>query len=165
MKHILEAVLAFDRRHVDELKSAAEHVSEADGGALVELCSSSDPLHRIAATWIVKAVLEDGRGQTLDLGRYFSCLEDETEWDALLHLLQSVQRAPKAASSHRDVIRGLLDHKRTLVAVWAMDALVRIAVETGEGLEEAHRCVEAALAHERASMRARARHLAPLLGL
>ncbi|MDJ0638334.1 MAG: hypothetical protein QNJ20_05835 [Paracoccaceae bacterium] len=165
MTHVLEAVLAFDGKHVDELRFAAERVLEADGGALVELCSSDDPLHRVAATWIVKAVLEDGRGQTLDLGKYFSCLKDETEWGALLHLLQSVQLAPKAASNHWDAVRRLLDHKKTLVAVWALDALVRIAVETGEGLEEAHRRVEAALAHEKASMRARARHLAPLLGL
>ena len=165
MKDVLEAVLAFDGKHVDELNSAAQQFSEADGGALIELCSSSDPLHRVAATWIVKAVLEDGRPEGLDLGSFFVRLEDETEWGALLHLLQSVQLDSRAASKHRDAVRRLLDHRKTLVAVWALDAHVRIAMETGDGLEDAHRCVEAALAHDKASMRARARHLAPLLGL
>ena len=162
---VIEAVLSFDGKHVDDLRAAARSFTPSDGPVLIELCSSGESAHRVAATWIVKAVLEQGSDASLDLPDFFARLDVETDWEALLHTLQSVQHAPVAASANRAAVRTLLDHKKALVAVWAHDAFVRIALETGDGLAEARQRVEAALVHEKASMRARARHLAPLLGL
>ena len=165
MSQLVEAVLSFDGKHVSELRVAARGFDGDEAAELLEFCASGAPRHRVAATWIVKAVLEAGGGATLDLWRFFSNLAVETEWEALLHLLQSVQFAPEPASAERAAIEGLLGHEKALVAVWALDALVRVAIETGEGLDAVQGRVDAALSDKRASKRARARHLAPLLGL
>lgn len=162
---VREAIFAFDGRSVADLKLAVEHVSPVEAEALLDLCSSGDPAHRVAATWIVKALLETSRGAMLDLSALFSRLGEETAPDAILHLLQSVQFAPAQASGQRTAIEAHLKHKRTLVAVWALDALVRIALHTGEQMVAARNLVDMALMHDKASMRARARHLAPLVGL
>ncbi len=162
---VIEAVLSFDGKHVDDLNSAARNFAPSDGPVLIELCSSGESAHRVAATWIVKAVLETGGAAPLDLPAFFARLDVETDWEALLHLLQSVQHAPEAASARRAAVRNLLDHKKALVAVWALDAFVRIGLETGDGLEDARQRVETSLTYGKAAMRARARHLAPLLGL
>lgn len=162
---VIEAVLSFDGRHVGELEASLTAYLETDGTLLIEFCSSGDPKQRIAATWLIRAVLAAGRDSALDLWTYFSCLSVETEPTALLHLLQSVQFAPEAASPHREAVARFLEHERTLLAVWSLDAFVRIALETGEGLDEAHRRVDLALSDQKPSVRARARHLALLLGL
>lgn len=162
---VIEAVLAFDGRHVDDLRTALGEYRARDGESLIELCSSGEPMNRVGASWMVKALLERGLEASLDLRAYFSRLDVEREPDVLLHILQSVRFAPDAAMDHRAAVGKLLDHEKVLVGVWAMDALVRIALKGGEGLEEARRHVEEGLVHRKASVRARARHLAPLLGL
>lgn len=162
---LAEAILAFDGKHVDELRLAASIYDAADGQMLIEFCSSADPRCRIAATWIVNALLQKGMHDGLNLNAYFDRLKLETEWGALLHVLQSVALVPNMASNHLKDVARLVDHEKTLVSVWALDAYVRIALETNEGVQQARNAVEDALSHEKASMRARARHLAPLLGL
>ncbi|MEM9426197.1 MAG: hypothetical protein AAGA06_05800 [Pseudomonadota bacterium] len=162
---VTEAIFAFDGRSAADLKLAAQKVSPADAEALLDLCSSEDSAHRVAATWIVKALLETSRGAMLDLSAVFARLGEETAPDAILHLLQSVQYAPTQTSTQLSAIEAHLDHKKTLVAVWALDAVVRIALYTGQRMVAARDLVDAALTHDKASMRARARHLAPLLGL
>ncbi len=162
---VVEAVLGFDGTHVEELKAAAEGFASEEAEPLMAFCESETPAIRVAATWIVKALCERGEAGLLDMGRVFDRLGTETEWEALLHLLQSVQYVPGPAIPQRETIEELLNHEKTLVSVWALDALVRIALETGEGLEGARDLVETALSGPKASLRARARQLASILGL
>ena len=159
-----DAILGFDGA-TDGLKAAARAFQASDVEGLEAYLDSSVAQHRIAASWIARAVIENGRGDLLDLPAFFARLEGEAEWQVLLHYVQSVQFAPAAAIPMRAVIVGLLEHPKTLVAVWAMDGLARVALEAGDGLDDARLQVEFALSDPRASIRARARHLAPLLGL
>ena len=128
---------------------------------LVEACHGPDAM---AATWIVKALLEQERAATLDLGIVFTALRGEMRWEALLHLLQIVQHAPDAAMSEVFVIRGYLDHPKTLIMVWALDAFVRLALVDHTFLPEAHKLVEDAVVAKAASLRSRGRALQALLG-
>ena len=163
--HMVEAILSFDGTDVDDLKAVAASDEAADTQTLVSLCGSDVARHRVAATWLVKALLERGAAIGLDLERVFVRIETETAWEALLHLLQSVRFDPATAVAQRDAIRRHLDHDRAFVRVWALDAFVQVALAEGAELEEARARVDEALTARQASLRARARQLAPLVGL
>lgn len=141
----LAARYAFDGKRVGGLKALVDaDVADADLLALLP-----GP-HEIAASWVLKARLEAGLlGETVQNSVY-ACLPKLSEPDAVLHLLQMVRHAPHAEA---DAIRPHLTHKRTLVRVWALDALARIAPD------EAAPLIEAALDDPSAAMRARARAL------
>ncbi|MEM7753580.1 MAG: hypothetical protein AAF230_09215 [Pseudomonadota bacterium] len=162
---VIEAILSFDGTHVAELKAAVSGYDASEAPALIDFCESDNLGHRVAATWIVKGLLEMGAVTGLDLARVFDRLNHENAWEPLLHLLQSVQHADDAALPYRDAIRRCLAHEKTLVRVWALDALVRIALAHDAERADAREAVDAALSDPKASMRARARKLAPLLGL
>lgn len=162
---VVEAILAFDGRHVGLLKDAANSFQPEEAEPLVALCESDRRDTRIAATWIVKALCARDVACVLDMTRVFRRLEVETDWEPLLHLLQSVQYVPGSAATRRQAIERHLTHKKTLVRVWALDALVSVALETGEGVTQARSQVQRALKSDKASLRARARHLLKLPGL
>lgn len=161
---LAEAIHGFDGT-TQELRAAAEAFQAPDAEILSSYLSSTVDRHRIAASWIAKSLIENGRGDFLELPEIFARLEQETAWEVQLHLLQSVQYAPDAALPQNDTLMGLLDHPKTLVAVWALDTWVRVALVRGDSLHMARSRVDAALSDPRASMRARARHLAPPLDL
>jgi hypothetical protein len=142
----LAALYAFDGKRVVGLK-ALVRADVPDADLLAELPGP----HEIAATWVLKARLENGLLSDAVQKRVFQHLPKLTEPDAILHLLQMVQHAPFATV---DDVRLFLTHKRTLVRVWALDALARLAPD------EAAPLVEAALDDPSAAMRARARALA-----
>ena len=162
---LIQAILAFDGTDIAELKSAFAGFSETDAFALAELCESPDANVSVAATWVVKALCEAGSGSQLDLPRIFAALPDAPDWQAALHLLQSVQFAPHAAASQESAILAHLEHDKTLVRVWALDAFCRLADSNLELASKARDKVNQALDDPKASVRARARHLAGALGL
>lgn len=141
----LAALYAFDGKRVGGLKALVEaDVADADLLALLP-----GP-YEIAASWVLKARLDAGLlGETVQ-NNVYACLPKLSEPDAILHLLQMVRHAPYASV---DTIRPYLTHKRTLVRVWALDALARVAPD------EAAPLIEAALDDPSAAMRARARAL------
>lgn len=142
----LAALYAFDGKRVGGLKTLVNaDVPDADLLALLP-----GP-HEIAATWVLKARLDAGLLGEAAQKAIFAHLRHLTEPDAILHLLQMVQHAPFASV---DDVRPFLTHKRTLVRVWALDALARLAPD------EAAPLIEAALDDPSAAMRARARALA-----
>lgn len=155
-KRVNEALGAFDGRHVASLKRlVAEGLSESEVRAV--LAALPGP-HEVSATWVLKALAEADRLSVDAAGKAFGVLGQLTDGDAILHALQMVQHLPGPAGVARKQIETLLDHKKLLVQVWALDAMVRIDPAGGRPL------VLEALDAPRASMRARARALLPLVG-
>jgi HEAT repeat protein len=146
MTEPLAALYAFDGKRVAGLKPLVR-ADVPDAELLAELPGP----HEIAASWVLKARLEAGLLGDAAQKAIFAHLPKLTEPDAILHLLQMVQHAPFASV---DDVRPLLAHKRTLVRVWALDALGHLAPD------EAAPLIEAALDDPSAAMRARARALA-----
>ncbi|MDJ1016790.1 MAG: hypothetical protein QNJ35_09785 [Paracoccaceae bacterium] len=147
------ALSDFDGKHVAPLKRVAVQVRSED------VCAFITGPEEIGATWVLKAIAEDGRASEKDIELAFEALSELSESDAILHVLQIAQFAPNAARAHQASIRALLIHKKTLVRVWALDAMVRAA----PGSDEARRLVEEALKGPQASLRARARALKALV--
>lgn len=151
------ALARFDGKHTESLREAAQIAAESQCRGLVEACF--DPDLTVAATWVVKHLVETNQAKHIDLTRAIQALPGNRWPDAQLHLLQMVQHAPAACLGQTTQIRALLDAKKTLVRVWALDAFVRLATLQPVIQTEAKVLVKAAVLDERASMRARARDL------
>ena len=154
MNRLRKALEQFDGTRTAPLV-AAKNEARSDLDGLVALCD--DSVVAVAATWLVKALVEDGAA--IDLEQGFATLGRQTEWAAQLHLLQCVQHAPQKAVPQVAAIRELLTADKALVRVWALDAFVRIAEITPELRAETRGLVATALDAKAASLRARARDL------
>jgi hypothetical protein len=151
----LKAALArFDGTHTAELVEALD-LGRENRGELVALCGDTDVA--VAATWVIKALVE--KGEAVDVAAVFETLFLQTEWPAQLHVLQCAQYDLDAAAAHIEAIRSLMRSPKVLVRVWAMDAFVRGAVVQPDLRGQASKMVEAALSGGAASLRARAREL------
>ncbi|MEM9642757.1 MAG: hypothetical protein AAGA19_14785 [Pseudomonadota bacterium] len=148
---ILAAVQAFDGVTTDGLGLAAQRYQSDDAEDLLRMCRSDVAREAVAGTWILKALLETGRADGIRLEQAFDVLRSPPDWTVALHLLQSVRFARDAVA--QALIDPYLDHERTLLRVWALDALVRVAPDAARAR------VDAALHDTAASMRARARAL------
>lgn len=152
LEHGLAALYAFDGKRVAGLRALVSS-NMPDSAFLAELPGA----HEIAASWVLKARAEAGGLSEEAKASLYDCLPDLTEPDAILHLLQMVQYASPARPTSAEMIRPFLTHKRTLLRVWALDAMARVAPADAAPL------VEAALQDESAAMRARARALQGLI--
>ncbi|MCP5072990.1 MAG: hypothetical protein GY947_06810 [Rhodobacteraceae bacterium] len=159
----MNALNRFDGKTTTELKEALPLAAEPDqAGTLMHACWSEEPRLAVAATWVVKALVESGQGGHLDMPEMFTVLETADHWEVQLHLLQIVQYAPEAAVDQVAAVRRLLGAKKTLIRVWALDAFVRVAGVRGELRDEARAMIAAGLNDKAASMRARCRNLESL---
>lgn len=154
MTTLRTAFLEFDGIHTAPLV-ASKDLARADLDALIALCGDTEVA--VAATWVAKALVEDG--VAVDLKQVFATLAQQSDWAAQLHVLQCVRHAPEAAVPQTDHIRALLGGQKALVRVWALDAFVRLADLIPDLRDEAAGLVEQALTSGTASLRARARDL------
>lgn len=96
---------------------------------LTELASDEEPSVSEGATWIIKALVEDGHTLTPgDIERLIEGLDKITAWQAQLHVCQFVCRisVPKeAALTLEQWLTALLDAPRPFLRAWAVDALCR----------------------------------------
>ena len=151
----LKAALAqFDGTHTAVLVEALDLAREKRG-ELVALCGDADVA--VAATWVVKALVE--KGEAVNVSAVFATLHLQSEWPAQLHVLQCAQYDPDAAAGHVEAIRGLIQSSKALVRVWSLDAFVHAADMRPDLRREASEIVDAALNGKAASLRARAREL------
>ncbi len=161
---LTEILARFDGKTTTELKEALPLAAQSDqADALLRACWSENPRVAVAASWVVKALIESGRAGYLDMPAVFEVLETADHWETQLHLLQIVQHAPEAAVDRVAAVRRRLAAQKTFVRVWALDAFVRIAGVRGELREEARALVEAGMQDKAASMRARCRNLQSLV--
>ncbi len=149
------ALRAFDGRHVGPLKTLVQEGLDETG--LAALLAAVPGPDEVAATWVLKALVE--AEPMPDVTPVFDVLDEVAAPDAILHILQMVQHRPDQAKSAAGAITALLDHKRGLVRVWALDALVRLSPADPTTRNR----VMAALTAKEAAMRARARALAELV--
>lgn len=157
---LTRALAEFDGRHAASLRRVAADFDDQNAAELIRLCQSE---YSVAATWVVKVLLEAGRARAIDLEQVFGTLDVDALWEASLHVLQMVHLAPDAALAQVFTIRALLTHPKTLVRVWAMDAFVHVALAEPVYLPDARAIVARVGDQDPAFMRARARHLQDLL--
>lgn len=154
------AFAAFDGRHVAPLRALV-----ADGPEVRRVLEHVPGPHEVAASWVLKALAEDGRLTQVELAGFLGRLPLLTEADAILHLLQCAQHAPPpVARAMRDDLVPLYRHPRGLVRVWAFDAYIRGANHPAE-MDDTEERLRQGARDRYAAMRARARGLAAELAI
>ena len=162
---VIEAITTYDRRHVGALRAVAEAapLSEEAVATVLDHCASSLPARRIAASWLLKAIAE--RGQALEgenLRRFVGLLGQFKTWESHLHVCQAIGHWPVDQDILEPVLEFLrrdLLHSSTLVRVWALDGLMRLADQHPQLEDVALDALKAAREDKSASMQARIRHI------
>ena len=163
MKTLEEALGRYDGKATEVLAEirAAFSARQTFLSELVSLASHEKAAISDGATWLIKALLDDG-GRLTDseaealLGR----LDAITSWQAQLHICQSVRHlaVPKhLASNCADWFEALLKSKRPFLRAWSMDALQELASRDAMLGDRAKDVLRAAERDPAASVRARAR--------
>jgi hypothetical protein len=165
MRPIERVVRAFDGQRVGELAIAVHvDVSDADLDRLVELSTDPDEDVQTAATWLLKAHLEDG--VVLGSSRVAALCRDlqrMTAKNAKLHVCQSLGRLAVPARNAEQVARFLrpcATHEYKFLRAWAADAWHRLAGQHPSYIAEAVEVLDAASHDPAASVRARVRNIA-----
>ncbi|MGJ8528172.1 hypothetical protein [Maritalea sp.] len=161
---IVDVILSFDGKHVDELKLAVKNgISGAEWHQVATYFSHPDTRLQASATWLVKTALEQSKPVPSDV--VDSLLSNSallTGWEAKLHLLQSIQFLDiddAQTQNVRGFIKSCEASSKTLLRVWALDAFVRLNCNDEIGVDIAKGKTQSALKDDAASMRARARNL------
>lgn len=161
---MVEAILSFDGKHVDELKAAVvlEPIA-TDWNAVCDYFSHADVRLQMASTWVVKAALENGLAVPSDVVDALIVASSQlTSWEAILHVLQSVRFMSLSKAQKKELLAFAAInemHNKTLVQVWALDAFVRLSIADPEMIKQVEQKLANAHHHKAASVRARARNL------
>ncbi len=158
-KDIAAAFEAFDGTHVDPLRGllAGPLSPDAEGTLLAAIPGPDE----VAATWLIKALVEKGKLGAGQVAHAFERFGQVTEPDAALHLLQCAQYAPQAAPLLRPHLTPYYGHAKILLRVWAFDAYCRGALPEEDLTDR----IKQGLRMRHASMRARSKALARDFGI
>ena len=132
-KPYVEAILTFDGKHMAELRSCAfnDEFNDDDIDALIEFSNAETICLQTASTWILKNLIENGRGiSTRQLTAWTTLAEGYDHWESALHFCQSIQHLRVQKRELSKVVTQLerfLEHSRPLVGVWALDGLVHLS--------------------------------------
>lgn len=130
---------------------------------LVAKCLSGDEAAQVAASWILRRLLERGAMPppgTLD--RLIAGMGRVESWETRLHLAQSFQWLAPNEAQALTAARALADWfgaEKSFVRAWACDAIWRLGLRHACLEAEARRIATLAEADPAASVRARARNL------
>ena len=148
------------RKSAALLAAVGQPLTEAQAAYVVACCHDDETRRARGGAWVVRTLLEKGRGQGLDLPRAFSALESASDWVVTFHLLQSIRYAPEVGALHEARVRSFLDHPRTALRVGSLDAFVHLAMLDARLADEARARVLAGGRDDMPSIRSRARRLA-----
>ncbi len=163
MKTLEDALASFDGKATTILTEirAAFGDSRSFVSDLVRLAAHDEAHVRDGATWLIKALLDDGirltPSQTDDLiGR----LSDAPSWQSQLHLSQSIRHLEipeHLAEGCADWLTPLLHNDRPFLRAWSMDALQHLVRSDPNLAGRAETALSVAEQDPAASVRARAR--------
>lgn len=156
---ITAALAAFDGTHTAPLKAVVRDGLSPD--AVATLIAAIPGPGEVAATWLLKALVERGKIGSGTLAEVFDRLPQITAPDAALHVLQCAQYAPDAAPILRPHLTPFYGSKKIFLRVWAFDAYCRGA-DPSEDLTER---IRQGLSDRSAAMRARSKALARDFGI
>ncbi len=154
-----EAISDFDGKHVEPLEKLLP-LCTTEIATLVEIAKEGTRGEQQAATWLLKALLADGREISQELSdRLITDLKEYRHWEAQLHILQSLPylqfRDPPGLMRE---LRVMARSEKTLVRAWALNGLVLLADRHSGFRADVTPTLRSALDDEAASVRARLRN-------
>lgn len=147
---------------VAELEDAFERFS-GDRQFLDRLVRCArNPRLQSNSTWMIKRALERGDSVPDQSDEILKLLPAMDEWQARLHILQSIRflqiSGLAAEGLHAQLLR-LAKEGNNFVRAWAYDGLYRLGSQHPEFAEEAEALLQEALEFEAPSVKARIRNL------
>lgn len=164
--HLTDTVRDYDGRDVEPLAKAYKAFASADGFTdhVLRLCSADNALEGEAATWLLKAIMDDGGGLTPAQTRQLVGIAGHfSSWQAQLHVCQCIGRLevePDDADRLVDWLTPLLSNERPFLRAWSLDALSALAEQHAVYGDAFSNALSVAGSDDAASVRARARKLA-----
>ena len=159
---VSEACAEFDGRDTEPLERCHDEMS-ARPDYFDALCAAVG-VQQVAATWLLKRLFEKGYSpDKTETGKHLDRLNVITNWEAQLHVCQSVRYLDLPSSQTEqlaDWLAPLLRHKRPFLRAWSLDALVHMSKADKTYRSAAEIALANAEQDEAASVRARARNLA-----
>ena len=165
LEAIDQAIADFDGRHVAPLENLSSRLdpSGATFRDLIAKCLGGDASARVAASWILRRLLERGAVPPPGaLDRLIASMGRIEDWETRLHLAQSFQWLAPSEAQALTAARTLVDwfgSEKNFVRAWACDALWRLGLRHPCLAAEARRIAALAEEDPAASVRARARNL------
>ena len=118
---------------------------------------------QVGATWLLKRHLEcGGKLSSAQVRKIYASLDQLSEWEAILHVLQCMPEMPVPKGQIGKVaqfLRDCLAHKRPFVRAWAYNGFHELAVRHEIYREEMTRLIAHAAQNEAASVKARLRNI------
>ena len=166
-----ETLGSYDGKRVAPFRAVAEAVRctpESAMPQLLDLAASDEASLQVGATWVVKYLAERGDAPSGDAAaRLIDLLQQVTEPDAILHLLQTLPHieipAGRREALGRDLKR-LIRSRRAFIRAWAYNGLGVLAAADPALRREVEALFEASEATETASVRVRIRHARAAMG-
>ena len=124
---------------------------------------AQNPRLQSGSTWMIKRALERGEAVPDLSDEILQLLPAMDEWQARLHLLQSIRFlriSSRAKEDLRSELLRLVRDGNNFVRAWAYDGLHRLGSQHPEFAEEAEALCRKALESEAPSVKARIRNLA-----
>ncbi len=130
---------------------------------LVVLAASDEPNISEGATWLLKAMLEDGHSlKPAQTRKLIDNFQHISRWQAQLHVCQLLERVDvpsESASAVADWLSPLLRHDRPFLRAWSMNALQHLAAQHYNYSARAKAALIEAETDKSASVRARVRKI------
>lgn len=158
---LTDVIKGFDGRDLTELRALVSELGAEELPALTTWACSQEGHIAAAATWLIKALVEQGKVDRLDASALIKAAHATQDWQAALHILQLGQYMPEVAD--RFVAQIYLHHPKPMVRAWALDCLARAALRGDGDMETVRGEVARVLRDGKASEKARARQVAKLL--
>lgn len=160
------AVRNYDGRDVEPLAKAYQAFASVGGftDEVLKLCRSANALEGEAATWLLKAFMDDGGRLTAAQTRQLIDIAgDFSSWQAQLHVCQCIRKLetePEDANVLVEWLMPFLSSERPFLRAWSLDALSAITEQHASHREVFSSALSKAASDDAASVRARARKLA-----
>jgi len=163
MLNLEGALTAWDGKSGARIAAVYDAHSDRTGFLARLLTLLPEPRHQIGVTWLLKRYLEkQGTVSPLDVVRIYQQFPGVADWEARLHLLQSVPHLPIACQQKQTVamfLRAGLESDKKFVRAWSYSGFFDLSAQHEEFENEMIDLVTYALAHEPASIQARLRQV------
>jgi len=162
---IRSKIAEFDRRSPSVLGETEAQFGRERGylTALIGLAGDQNAPVSSGSTWLIKSHLEAGGSLSpSQVAKLLGQLDLIKEWDAQLHICQSVRLLTIAGAEVALLaiwLTPLMSNSRPFLRAWSLDAVCRLAAEHPLYDDLAQKALAAGLDDGAASVRARARRL------
>jgi len=160
---IEQAILDWDGKSADDIQAVFKTYAKRSGfiNKIVDL--SLEPVYERGSTWLIKAWLESGNKlDPSQISKVYASLNKLEDWQAKLHVLQSIPYMPISNADSKKVHRFLinsLSNENKFVRAWSYNGLHELSKIHTHYLEEANMFFKLAMRDEAPSVKARIRNI------